>query len=293
MAGNVQDPMPLADETDWRRDRRRAKEGFKDLEYLPRGRSAWNATLAALAYSARRRVASPGDLNVWAMMHCLPASAHYRKLGSDGLVFWHGTSAARAEKIRERGLMHKRGVWAATDPSIAHGYTRGRSRAFQAGSAMVVFLISKNEWENRATREGGNIAQFHENVPRECIEYILFGDRIEFVGDRRAAEPKPWGAARFKRQHGRWLPRSRPPVRFDASQTYDDLDGWLELSIRRILGVLGSAAAIEIFSSLYATVDPTDALEHKQVFAALEKLCAPARRTNTRLRRFTLLDADA
>jgi len=265
--------VAFEDETDWRKNRKLVREGFKGLGYLPKRRAGWNATLCAMAYSARRRLAGSADLNLWAAMHGVPPSGRYDQFGDEALTLWHCTSAVRAEKIREHGLIHKRGVWAATDPSIAHGYTRGRSRAFGAGSAMVVFVVSGDRWEDKATAVGPTIAMFHQNIPPECIQYILWSDRIEFVGGEKARTPTRWGAAWFKKQGRRWVPRSRPPVRFDRGRSYSDLDEWLDLSIRRILETLGEAAAVEVFSSLYATVDPWAALEHRQVFAALERLC--------------------
>ena len=153
---------------------------------------------------------------------------------------------------------------------------------------MIVLLISKDEWDARASREAPDIARFHESIPRECIEYVLWRDRIEFLGPARARGPKPWGVARFKKARGRWVPRSRPPVRFDGENAYADLDGWLELSVRRILATLAAASAVEVFSSLYATIDPWEALEHRQVFAALERLCGPGRSGGGGIRRFAL-----
>jgi len=289
-------PNPGADaEVDWQKNDRLVRKGFKDLAYLPKGRSAWNTTLSAIAYSARRHVAGPeaADLNLWAAMHGCTPTARYVELGERGLVLWHGTTAARAEKIREHGLAHKRGVWAATDPRIAHGFTRGRSAAFGAGSAMVCFLIDKHEWDGRAQREHVEIARFHQSIPAECIEYILWSDRIEFCGERKARAPKPWGTARFKRSGGQWVPRSRPPVHFDAQRAYRNLDGWLDLSLRRILATFGTVAAVEVFSALYATIDPWDALEHRRVFEALERLCGPGRLGRGGTRTFRLADEGA
>lgn len=285
-------PDPAVGEAEWQKDDRLARKGFRDLAYLPKGKTAWNATLSAIAYSARRHVAGPAsaDLNLWAAMHGLPASGRYEALGERGLVLWHGTTARRAGKIRRHGLAHKRGVWAATDPRIAHGYTRGRSRAFQGGSAMVVVLIDKFDWATRGQREHAEIARFHESIPPECIEYILWSDRVEFCGDRPADRPRPWGAARFKRLRGRWVPRSQPPVRFDADGAYSGVDEWLDLSARRILHTLGTVAAVEVFSSLYATVDPWEALEHRRVFDVLERLCGPGRIGSGGMRHFTLAE---
>jgi len=66
----------------------------------------------------------------------------------------------------------------------------------------------------------------------------------------KAAEPKPWGVARFRRDRGRWTPRSRPPARFDASRQYSTFEEWLDLSVRRIVDVYGATTAAETFSSL-------------------------------------------
>jgi len=295
MSGELTYRDPAVDdaEVDWRKNARLVRKGFKDLEDLPAGRSAWNATLSALAFSVRRQLAGRADLNLWATMHGCAPSGRYEELGGDALVLWHGTSAKRAERIREFGLAHKRGVWAATEPRIAHGYTRGRARAFQAGSAMVVLVIDRNRWDGRATRESPDIARFHQSIPPECIEYILWSDRIELLGKRKAPGPKPWGAARFKKHNGRWMPRSRPPVRLDARRSYSDLDGWLDASIRRIGQALKAPAAIEVFSSLYATIDPWRALEHRRIFDALERLAGPGRTARGGLRVFPLCKATA
>ncbi len=293
-------PTGGAETSHWHKDSSLARKGFRDLAYLPKGRCAWNMTLAAAAYAARRlvrerieqRPALTADLNLWAAMHGAPPSARYNDLGSDALVLWHGTSAQRAEKIRTRGLMHKRGVWATTDPLIAHGYTRGRSQAFQAGSAMICLVISKNEWDGRASLDSETIARFHESVPPECVEYILWSDRIEFRGQRKARSPGSWGAARFKKHRGRWVPQSKPPVRLDARRSYSDLDEWLTLSIRRIGEALGTFAAVEVFSCLYATIDPWDALTHRQVFDAIDRLCGRGGRIVGKIRLFSLADRD-
>jgi hypothetical protein len=81
-------------------------------------------------------------------------------------------------------------------------------------------------------------------------------------------------------------------VRFDGQHTYADLDGWLELGIRRILAALGRCQAIEVFSSLYATIDPADALSHDAIFEALERLCGPPRSGRRGVREFSLHRAE-
>ncbi len=263
----------------WAKNRKLARSGFKDLEYLPRPRTGWNATLAAYAFSARRRIAGSADLNLWAVMQGVPGSARYQELGGNALVLWHGTTAGRAAKIREVGLFHKRGLWTTLEPSIAHVYTRGRALKHGAGSATVVLLLDKRETRPgiEYEQQGPSTWRFHSGLPPERIAYILWDDHIEFVADRKVREPKAWGAARFKKKEGQWVPRSLPPVRFDHQHTYSSIEDWLGLSIARILCRLGSAAAIEIFSSLYSTIDPWEALEHGAIFNALERWCKPPR----------------
>ena len=264
----------LEEEPDWSKNRRLVRRGFKELEYLPPSRSGWNATLAALAYSARRLIAGSSDLNLWAAMNGCPASARYRELGDNALVLWHGTSAARAAQIARFGLFHKRGLWTTLEPKIAHGFSRSRAHQYRAGSATVVLLLDRSDVAEGThyDRETPDVLRFHAGLPAESIEYLLWDHRIEFLGERKARWPKPWGVARFKKKAGRWVPLSRPPVRFDHEQSYSNVSEWLHLSIRRILSTLGSASAIEVFSSLYSTIDPWDALEHSAVFGALERL---------------------
>jgi len=285
------DPQPRPP---WRRNRKLVKGGFRDLAYLPRSRTGWNATLAAYAFSVRLKLDGSADLNRWAMIHGVAASAKVAELGDDALVLWHGTSAGRAEKIRDVGLFHKRGLWTTTDPATAHNFTRNRSTRFEAGSAMIVIVLDRRELEADVDYEpqghDGNIFRLHRGLPPDAVEYILFDDRIEFIGAYKTRLPKPWGVARFKKHEGHWVPRSKPPVRFDDTHTYNTFDDWLDLSVRRILDELGSVCAIEVFSSLYATIDPTDALEHDRVLAALEDMCA-APRQRKGLKGFRLKEA--
>jgi len=275
MAGPIH-PLDGPVTTDWHGRREMVRRGMADLKYLPRGRCEWNTTLAAVAYGVRREMGSP-DLALWAAMHGCPASARYIELGRKALVLWHGTSARRAERIREVGLFPKKGIWATAKPRLAHSFSRNRGSAYQAGSAMIVLVLDRKDMPVafEMAREPDTL-RFRSPLGPEYIEYILWDDRIDFAGAHRSRRPRPWGTARFKRAHGRWMPRSRPPVRFDDAHTYDSLDGWLDLSVRRIVRTLGSASGIEIFSSLYATVDTGEALPHEAVFDTLDRLCVPA-----------------
>ncbi len=143
-------------EEPWQKNRRMLQRGYGDLVYLPKSRTGWNTTLAALAFSQRPNRAGDADLNEWAVMHGCPGSARYAELGNRALVLWHGTS-----------------------------------------------------------------------------------------------------------------------------------DEWLTGSITRILRRLDEATAVEVFSSLYATLDPWRALEHEVILTRLEELCT-ARRTASRSIRFSL-----
>ncbi len=161
-------------------------------------------------------------------------------------MLWHGTSAKRAERIREVGLFRKRGLWTTLEPKIAHGFTRSRANQYNAGSATVVLLLDRRDIKPGVDydQKGPDILQFHSSMPPENIEYILWDDRIEFLGQQRDRCPKPWSVARFKKKEGRWIPRSQPLVRFDDECTYSSVEEWLHLSIRRILSTFESAARI-------------------------------------------------
>ena len=266
-------------EESWQKNRKMVKRGYSDLVYLPRSKAGWNATLAALAFSQRLNRAGHADLNEWAVMHGAPGSSRYAELGESALVLWHGTSDERARRIGEVGLFHKRGMWATSEPRIAHGYTRWRTRQYGVGSATVVLVLDRSEIEEGVhySHDSEVIYRFHSGVDSHHIQYIIWGDHLEFRGDERAAEPSPWGRGRFKRQGGKWVPLSRPPVRLDEGSRYADFDEWLTQSITRILRRLGEATAVEVFSSLYATLDPWRALEHESILTRLEELCAGRR----------------
>ena len=276
----------------WRKRRELVKSGFKDLAYLPRSRTGWNATLAAYAFAMRLKLDGRADLNRWAMMHGVAASAKVAGLGEDALVLWHGTSAERAEKIRTVGLFHKRGLWTTTDPPTANNFTRNRSTHFAAGSAMIVIVLDRRELEADIDYEpqghDGSILRFHRGLPADTVEYILFDDRIEFTGTEKASSPRSWGVARFKKAEGKWVPRSKPPVRLDAENTYGTFDEWLDLSVGRILTTLGAVCAVEVFSSLYATVDPWDVLVHDRILETLERLCGKPRQRKGGFRQFQM-----
>jgi hypothetical protein len=263
----------------WKANKRLVKEGFPDLEYLPRERTGWNATLTSLAFAVRRDIGrAPPDLGAWAARHGVAPSGRWAAVGPDALVLWHGTSRERADKIREHGLFHKKGLWTTLDPRVAHGYCRGRSERFATEGAMVCIVLDPGEvaeGQHYDTESKGDILRFHQGLPPDVVEYVLVADEIRFTGPRRARRPTPWPKGRFKRRGGEWVPVSRPPVRYSDEASYATLEEFVGLTMDRLLEELGAAAAIEVFSMLYALVEPWDALEHDVVFDLLEERCIP------------------
>ncbi|MGD8238220.1 MAG: hypothetical protein PVH68_06705 [Armatimonadota bacterium] len=261
----------------WKPNKRLLQEGFPDLKYLPKGRSAWDCTLSALAYGIRRELGDEQpDLNAWAARHAAPASGRYRELASDALVLWHGTSRERAEKVIEHGLFHKRGVWTAADPRIAHGYCRGRSERFATEGAVVCLVLDRSrltEGLHFDVDGPRNVHRFHAGLPPDVVEYILLHDEIRFTGDARSREPRPWTTAKFKRHSGRWVPAQKTPVRYSESQSYSSVQDFVQLTVGRLLADLVSVTALEVFSTVYTALRPADAVTHADVFDAIEQVC--------------------
>ena len=274
----------------WKKDKKLASQGLGDLAYLPKGRCAWDCTLASLAYGARRLLlrGSP-DLNAWAARHAVPASARYAALGDRALVLWHGTSCARAEKIAAHGLFAKGGLWTTTDPFISHSYCRGRSESFATQGAVVCIVLDRDnlvDGRDCQVEGGSDILRFHRGLPPEVVEYVLTHDQICFVGRDRARQPAPWPRAKFRKRGGDWVPVQKAPVRYADGASYSTVGQFAQTCLARMLAELGSVTAVEVFSALYATVDPWDAVEHDGVLALIEETCAPGRRKLQSFRTF-------
>ena len=268
----------------WKKNRKLAAKGLRDLQYLPKQRCGWDCTLASLAYGVRRVIlgASP-DLGAWAVRHGLPASARYQDMGPDARVLWHGTSRVRAEKIAEHGLFHKRGLWTTLDPSIAHGFCRSRSDRFGAEGAVVCLVLDRGELDRGRDFdvEGkGDIFRFHHGLPPDLVEYVLVNDEIRFMGHRRARRPAPWRAAAFKKRSGEWVPVQKAPVRYSEAASYSSVRDFAQICIERLMAELGEVTALEVFSTLYASISPWDALAHEGIFGLIEEKCVPHRRTS-------------
>ena len=265
----------------WKKNRAIVAEGYRDLAYLPRGRSEWDFTLACLAYGARRNIDSRvPDLCHWAARHNVPAGERFSELDEHALVLWHGTSRARAEKIVQHGLFSKGGLWATTDPFIAHGFTRGRADRYRTEGAMVCLVLDRRQLEDGrdCTAEHDDILRFHHGLPPNVIEYLLTHESITFTGPRRCAQVRPWVAGKFRKQQGQWVPVQAVPVRYSDADSYSSLAEFAALTLRRLLLELGQAAAIEVFSTLYSLVSPTEAMTHESVFELIDHECVSLHR---------------
>jgi hypothetical protein len=217
----------------WKPNRKLIELGHEDLEYVPRGASGWDATLACMSYGLRMAVDGRApDLNSWAARHAAHASARYAELGDRALVLWHGTSRERAEKIARHGLFHRRGVWAARHPGVPHSFCRTRSAQAEACAttrpadpfagegfegAVVCILLDRSELvEGRDYEaESGNVFRFQHALPAEAIEYVLDSDAVRFTGRTRSTRPAPWPVGRFRKSDGRWRPVRKPPVPYE------------------------------------------------------------------------------
>jgi len=266
----------------WRKNKRLTLQGFRDLEYLPKERCGWDCTLASLAYGARQIIDHrPADLSAWAARHGVPASGRYQDLGDDALVLWHGTSRRRAEKIAEHGLFHKRGLWTTSDPAIAHTFCRSRSERFATEGAVVCLVLARSaliEGEDFDIEGAGNVLRFRYGLPPEVVEYVLIHEEIRFTGRERARRPAPWRAARFKKRSGVWTPLQQAPVRYSDAASYSTVMDFARLCLDQLLAELVEVTALEVFSTLYATISPWEALRHSDVLAMIEEQCIPHRR---------------
>ncbi len=254
-------------------------EGYSDLAYLPRDRHGWDCTLAAVAYGCRRLIeAGPPDLAAWAARHGLPASERYHGLGPHALVLWHGTSRERADRIAEHGLFHKRGLWTTLNPMIAHGFCRSRSERFGTEGAVVCLVLDSRDHEeghDYETEGAGDVMRFHRGLPPEVVEYALVHDEARFAAPSRARDPSPWPRARSRKRSGQWIPVQQPPVRYSDSLTYSSVEDFVALCVDRLLRELTRVTALEVFSTVYALVEPWAGLPHETVFGALEQACGP------------------
>jgi len=265
----------------WKTNKKLVSRGFHDLQYLPKELCGWDCTLASLAYGIRRAITgrSP-DLSAWAACHGVPASERYQDFGSDARVLWHGTSRQRAEKIVEHGLFHKKGLWTTLDPSIAHSFCRSRSERFGTEGAVVCLVLDRSalvRGRDFGVEGKGDVFRFQHGLPPDVVEYVLVKEEIRFTGQRRARRPLPWRTAAFKKRSGAWVPVQRTPVRYSDSSSYSSVEDFTRICADRLLADLTEVTALEVFSTLYVSISPWDALAHEDVLPLIEEKCVPLR----------------
>ena len=266
----------------WQKNRQLLSQGLRDLAYLPQQRCGWDCTLSSLAYGMREAINHrTADLGAWAARHGVPASGRSQELGTDALVLWHGTSRQRAEKIVQHGLFHKRGLWATSDPAIAHGFCRRRSERFGAEGAVLCLVLdggALSAGQDFELQGKGNVYRFQHGLPPEVVEYVLTHEELHFTGRAKARHPPPWRTARFKRRSGTWLPQQQAPVRYSDAANYSSADEFARLCLDRLLAELVHVTALEVFSTLYSVVNPWAALAHNDVLDLIQQRCTPHRR---------------
>ena len=79
------------------------------------------------------------------------------------------------------------------------------------------------------------------------------------------------------------MPVQRTPVRYSEAADYSTLQGFCRLCIRRLLTEMTEVAALEVFSTLYAAVDPREALTHSDILSLIEESCVSARQSGLAL----------
>ncbi len=70
----------------------------------------------------------------------------------------------------------------------------------------------------------------------------------------------------------------KAPVRYSGSAGFSSAKEFAALCIGRLIDELGEVTALEMFSSVYAAIDPPDALEHRALLKIIEERCLPGRR---------------
>jgi hypothetical protein len=265
----------------WKRSRTGLARDFRDLEYLPPGRSAWDCTLSCLAYGIRLDIlgAAP-DLNDWASRHGVPASGSFARLGQTALVLWHGTSRERADKIQECGLFHKQGVWTARHPAIPHSFCRMRAERFGTEGAVVCLVLDRDQLvagRDYEIEPNGNVFRFQHGLPPEVVQYVLVREEIRFAGGERVTSPSPWPRARFKHAAGQWRTVQRSPVRFSDTHSFSTLPEYARLCLGRLLHQPSGVTLLEVLSVLYSLVEPWEAVRHQDVLEMLEALSSGTR----------------
>ena len=257
---------PLADEA------RRLRRKLTQLPYARGRRYGWDLTLTALAYQAQQQRDPNPSLNDFATRHGADSSALYENTRGHNLVFWHGTSLERAEKICQHGFAHFKGVWMDQSTQVPFKYAQSRAQRHEARPAILVSVIDTDRctegldyhWE-----ASGHIVVFQHDLPPDVVQYLVTDETFSFVGSASCSDCRPTRRARFARRGGCWVTPGTNPAYYDRERRYRSLHEWLDFFVADLLHNHGPLHAVEIFSAIYANAIPTDAVSRRDVVEAI------------------------
>jgi hypothetical protein len=72
----------------------------------------------------------------------------------------------------------------------------------------------------------------------------------------------------------------KPPVRYSDAAAYTSATEFAALCIDRLLLELGEITALEMFSTVYSTIDPWEAIAHSELLDLVDRKCVPHRHRN-------------
>jgi hypothetical protein len=250
------------------------------LSGLPRlrgRRGHWDLTLIARCYECLKSRFGELDLNEFATLFgAAPSALHARTRGRN-LVLWHGTSVARAEKILEHGFAHFKGVWMDEQTGIPFAFAQDRARQFDAKPAICVSVIDLDlfrEGQDFYWEAGEHVVVFRHEVPPWVVQYLITSQGIRFVGETRAQGPAIQPRVRFVKRDGGWAVPSQNPVLFRGKEPFRTTGEWLPLFCRHYLTTYGEADPVEIFTAVYASIHPQEAISRKDMLGCLVAHCA-------------------
>jgi len=235
-------------------------------------RFGWDLTLTALAYQAQYQRDPNLSLNDFATRHGADSSALYQNTRGHNLVFWHGTSLERAEKICQHGFAHFKGVWMDQATRVPFSFARSRAQRHEARPAILVSVIDTDRFTEEVDyrwETNRHIVVFQHDVPSDVVQYLVTDETFCFVGAESCRGCRPTRRARFTRRGGQWVTPGTNAAYFDRDRQYRSLAEWLDLLAGDLLRRHGPLYAIEIFSAIYANVSPTDAVSRRDVIEAI------------------------
>jgi len=253
-------------------DVRRLRRKLTRLPYVRGARFGWDLTLTALAYQAQQQRNRDLSLNDFATRHGADSSALYEGTRGHNLVFWHGTSLERAEKICQHGFAHFKGVWMDQSTRVPFSFAQSRAQRHEVRPAILISVIDTDRFIEGADyrwQTNRHIVVFQHDVPPDVVQYLVTDETVCFVGSESCRGCRPTRRARFTHRGGQWVTPGTNPAYFDQQRRYRLLEEWLDFFAADLLRRHGPLYAIEIFSAIYANVVPADAVSRLDVIDAI------------------------